>query len=186
MSRFSGGGRWAASGWVMWVATLLVLGGCSREVPTDPAPTPPGGPELKSESVPFHDHGVDLSFSGMITCDAVGIDIQAEFDYHIIADVAFFPNREVFRLFFRDVELIHRNLETGSTVVQTRGNIEISDSDDGTFTTIEHFRVRGPDGKILLVFAGRLVFADGNLIFEAGQHPGFQPDFLTFICTALS
>jgi len=187
MSRFSSGGRWAASGWAISVATLLALSGCSGEAPTDLAPATPGAPELKSESVPFHDHGVDLSFAGVFPCANVGIDIQAEFDYHIIVDVAFFPQRNVFRVFPRDVVLTHTNLETGGTVVQTGGTIESFDFDDGTFTVIERFKVRDPDGKILLVAAGRLVFdADGNLIFEAGQHPGFEPDFLTYICTALS
>jgi hypothetical protein len=171
----------------MSVATLLVLGGCSGEAPTESATMTPGAPELKSASVPFHDHGVDLSFSGGFPCSNVGIDIQAEFDYHIIVDVAFFPQRNVFRIFPRDVVLTHTNLETGSTVVQTGGTIETTDFDDGTFTVIERYKVRGPDGEILLKFAGRLVFdADGNLIFEAGQHPGFELDFLTFICTALS
>jgi hypothetical protein len=171
----------------MSIGALLVLGGCGSETPTDPALVRSGGLALASDAVPFHDHGVDLSFSGGFPCSDVGIDIQAEFDYHIIVDVAFFPQRNVFRIFPREVVLTHTNLETGSTVVQTGGTIETFDFDNGTFTVIERFKVRGPDGEILLKFAGRLVFdADGNLIFEAGQHPGFEPDFLTFVCTALS
>jgi hypothetical protein len=186
MSSYSGG-RWAASCWATSVGALLFLGGCGGETPTDPALVRSGGLALASEAVPFHDHGVDLSFSGGFPCADAGIDVEATFDYHIIVDVSFFPQRNVFRIFPRDVVLTHTNVETGETVVQVGGFIEIYDNDAGTATFIERFKVRGSDGEILLKFAGRLVFdADGNLIFEAGQHPGFEPDFLTFVCTALS
>jgi hypothetical protein len=170
----------------MSVATLLVLGGCSGEAPTDPAPTSPGAPELKSESVPFHDHGVDISFSGVMPCADFGIDIQAEFDYTIIADVTFFPQRNVFRVFPRVLELVHRNLETGETVVGTGGAVETNDFDAGTLTVTGSIKYRGTDGRILLKEAGRLVFGPSGVEFEAGQHPAFEPDFITFICTALS
>jgi hypothetical protein len=171
----------------MCVALLVTTAGCGGEALMEPATSAPHAPELRSESVPFHDHGVDLSFSGVFPCADAGVDIQAAFDYHIIVDVTFFPKRNVFRLFGRDVVLTHTNLETGSTVVQKGGAIETTDFDAGTFTAIDKFRIKGPDGKIILKAAGRLVFdADGSLIFESGQHEGIGLDFLNFVCTALA
>jgi hypothetical protein len=130
MSRFSSG-RSATNGWAISVATLLVLGGCSGEAPTDPATVTPGALAFASAAVPFHDHGVDLSFAGVIPCADFGIDIPAEFDYDITADVTFFPQREVFRIHFRQSVLTHRNLETGATVVGRGTSNEVYDLTGG-------------------------------------------------------
>jgi hypothetical protein len=153
-----------------------------------------GALELASDVVPFHDHGVDLSFSGQIPCADFGIPIQAEFDYDITADVTFFPQREVFRIHYRQVVLTHRNLETGETVISRNSNTETYDLTGGrdlsnplslTITGLP-FNYKGSDGGILIKNAGRLVFDESGLVFEAGQHPELEPDFITFICTALS
>jgi hypothetical protein len=45
---------------------------------------------------------------------------------------------------------------------------------------------KGPDEKILIKQAGRLVLGPSGGEFETGHHPEFEPDFITFICTALS
>jgi hypothetical protein len=193
MSRL-GSGHWAASGWAVSVATLLVLGGCRGEAPTAPAPVSSGAPTFASAAVPFHDHGVDLSFAGVIPCADFGIDIQAEFDYDITADVTFFPEREVFRIHFRQVVLTHRNLETGKTVTSRNANNEVYDltggRDIGTALSVTitglPFNYKDPNGGILIKNAGRLVFDESGLAFEAGQHPELEPDFITFMCTALS
>lgn len=192
MSKFSSG-RWAASGWAMSVAMLLVLGGCSDEAATDPGTVTSGVPAFSSAAVPFHDHGVDLSFAGVIPCADFGIPIQAEFDYDITADVTFFPQREIFRIHFWRVVLTHTNLGTGETVVGRGSTSETYDlaggRDIGTalslvITGATHYG--GPDGGVLIQQAGRLVFDQSGLVFEAGQHPAFEPDFITFICAALS
>jgi hypothetical protein len=192
MSRFNSG-FWATSHWAIPVATLLAVAGCSGEAPTDPAPTPRGAPQLASENVPFHAHGLDFGFSGVIPCGDVGIPIQATFDYDITADVTFFPQREIFRIHFRRVLLTHTNLETGATVLGRGSTSETYDltggRDIGTalsvvITGATHYT--NPNGGILIQQAGRLVFDQTGLVFEAGQHPAFEPDFITFICTALS
>jgi hypothetical protein len=192
MSRLSSG-RWTASCWATSVGALLVLGGCGSETPTDPAAMPTGPLASVSDAVPFHSHGDDLSFSGVIPCADFGIPIQAEFDYDITADVTFFPQREIFRIHFRRVELTHTNLETGETVVGRGSSSETYDlaggRDIGTalsvvITGATHYS--GPDGGVLIQQAGRLVFDQSGLVFEAGQHPEFEPDFITFMCTALS
>jgi hypothetical protein len=193
MSGFTSG-RWAASGWAMSVAAmLLVLGGCSGDAPTDPELARSSGLALASEAVPFHDHGVDFSFSGVIPCADFGIPIEAEFDYDITADVTFFPEREIFRIHTRRVVLTHTNLETGATVVARGAGNETYDLTGGrdlgtalslVITGATHYR--GPNGGVLIQQAGRLVFGQSGLVFEAGQHPAFEPDFITFICTALS
>ena len=176
----------ARARWRVLAGTFLILGGCG-EVPTDPPSSDTAAPELASASVPFHDHDVDLSFSGVIPCADFGIDVPAEFDYDITADVAFFPNRNVFRIHFRQVVLTHRNLETGETVTSRNANNEVSDFTEGTVTiTGLPFNYKGSDGKILIKNAGRIVLGPSGVEFEAGQHPELEPDFITFICTALS
>jgi hypothetical protein len=203
MSRFSSG-RWAASGWAMSVATLLVLGGCSGEAPTDPAPLTPGSPAFASAAVPIHDHGVDFSFAGEIPCADFGIAIQAEFDYDITVDVTAFPEVEagefvglrLVRFHFRQVVLTHRNLETGKAVTSRNasnevydlsgtGSTDISDAKTVTITGLS-FNFKDPDGGILIKNVGRLIFGESGVVFEAGQHPELEPDFITFMCTALS
>jgi len=193
MSRYCSG-RWAASCWATSVGALLVLGGCGSETPTDPALVRSGGLALASEAVPFHDHGVDLSFSGVIPCADFGIPIQAEFDYDITADVTFFPQREVFRIHFRQVVLAHRNLETGEAVIGHAAGNEVYDltggRDVGTALSITitglSFNYKDPDGGILIKNVGRLILDESGVAFEAGQHPELEPDFITFICTALA
>ena len=188
MSRYSGG-RWAASCWATSVGALLFLGGCGSDTPTDPAAMPTGPLASVSDAVPFHDHGVDISFAGVIPCADFGIDIPAEFDYDITADVTFFPNRNVFRIHFRQVVLTHRNLDTGKTVTSRNSGSEVHDFTEGTITItgLQSNYKSSDGGGILIKEVGRLVIGEsGEIVFEAGQHPEFEPDFITFMCTALS
>jgi hypothetical protein len=186
MSRFTSGHR-TATGWAIWVATLLILGGCGGEAPTGPVSAPLSTPALSSASTPFHDHHFDAGFSGVVPCAEVGINIHATYDYDITVSVSFFPNRNVFRTHTTELVLTLQNVETGETLIERGTSTETIDFDTGTLTQLLSTTFRNAEGRIILKTHGRLVFdADGNLIFEAGQHPQFEPDFLTAVCTELS
>jgi hypothetical protein len=129
---------------------------------------------------------VDAGFSGVVPCADVGINIDATFDYDITLNVTFFPNRNVFRTHTTELVLTLQNVETGATLIERGTSTETQDLDTGTFTQLLSTTFRNAEGQIILKTHGRLVIDDGNLIFEAGQHPQFEPDFLTAVCTELS
>jgi hypothetical protein len=176
----------AATGWTSGFITVLVLSGCQSDGPTDPS----AGwdePTLAATSKPIHEHKADASFSGVIPCDLVGIDIEATFDDHITVSITERPGR----LHFHIAEVLTlRNVATGETVIgRFSGNetleitptrILVIDTGQNTFKDAE--------GRIIGHGAGRVIFdqATEEILFEAGQHEGFEPDFLTFICTELS
>ncbi len=185
MSRFSSG-SWAVSAWTSCFITVLVLVGCGADGPTDPSAWS-DRPNLASASKPIHTHHADASFSGVIPCDAVGIDIDATFDDHITVSIT---EREG-RLHFHIAEVLTlRNVATGETVVgRFAGNLtlKVSPTDVLEFSTGQN-TFKDAEGRIIHHGAGRVVFsqATGEVIFESGLHEGFEPDFLTFVCTELS
>jgi hypothetical protein len=185
MSRLSSG-RSAASALTSWFITVLVLVGCRAEGPTDPSVGLPVRPSLASESKPIHTHE-DLSFSGVVPCADVGIDIDATFDDHIVVSITERDERLHFHI--REV-LTLRNVATGETVIgRFSGNqtLKVSPTDVLEISTGQN-TFKDAEGRIIHHGAGRVVFsqATGEVIFESGLHEGFEPDFLTFVCTQLS
>ena len=186
MSRFSSG-RSAANGWTSWFITVLVLGACRTDAPTDPSAGLPDGPSLASESKPIHTHHDEFSFSGVVPCADVGINIDATFDDHITVSITERPGR----LHFHVAEVLTlRNVATGETVIgRFAGNqtLKISPTDVLEISTGQN-TFKDAEGRIIHHGAGRVIFsqATGEVIFESGQHEGFEPDFLTFVCTELS
>jgi hypothetical protein len=185
MSRFSSGAR-TVSAWTSCFITILVLVGCGADGPTDPS-AQSVGPNLAAASKPIHTHHEEFNFSGVIPCDLVGIDIDATFDDHITVSIT---EREG-RLHFHIAEVLTlRNVVTGETVIgRFAGNqtLQISPNDVLEISTGQN-TFKDAEGRIIHHGAGRVVFsqATGEVIFEAGQHEGFEPDFLTFVCTELS
>jgi hypothetical protein len=185
MSRFSHG-RSAASAWILWFITVLVLGGCRADGPTDPSATLPVRPSLASASKPIHVRD-DLSFSGVVPCADAGIDIDATFDDHITVSITERPGR----LHFHIAEVLTlRNVATGETVIgRFAGNqtLKISPTDVLEISTGQN-TFKNSEGRIIHHGAGRVIFsqATGEVVFESGLHEGWEPDFLTAVCTELS
>jgi hypothetical protein len=123
----------------------------------------------------------------VIPCDLVGIDIDATFDDHITVSTT---EREG-RLHFHIAEVLTlRNVATGETVIgRFAGNqtLEISATDVLEISTGQN-TFKDAEGRIIHHGAGRVIFsqATGEVVFESGLHEGFEPDFLTFVCTELS
>jgi hypothetical protein len=176
----------AVSVWTSGFITILVLGGCQSDGPTDPS-AGSSRANLAAASKPIHEHKAEATFSGVIPCDLVGIDIDATFDDHITVSIT---EREG-RLHFHIAEVLTlRNVVTGETVIgRFSGNetleitptrILVIDTGQNTFKDAE--------GRIIHHGAGRVIFdqATDEILFEAGQHEGFEPDFLTAVCTELS
>jgi hypothetical protein len=177
----------AATGWTSGFITVLVLSGCQSDGPTDPS----AGwdePTLAATSKPIHVHKADASFSGVIPCDLVGIDIEATFDDHITVSITEWPEE---RLHFHIAEVLTlRNVATGETVIgRFAGNqtLEISPTDVLEISTGQN-TFKDAEGRIIHHGAGRVVFsqATGEVVFESGLHKGWEPDFLTAVCTELS
>jgi hypothetical protein len=176
----------AATGWTSGFITVLVLSGCQSDGPTDPS----AGwdePTLAATSKPIHVHKADASFSGVIPCELVGIDIDATFDDHITVSIT--ERQE--RLHFHIAEVLTlRNVATGETVIgRFAGNqtLEISPTDVLEISTGQN-TFKDAEGRIIHHGAGRVVFsqATGEVVFESGLHKGWEPDFLTAVCTELS
>jgi hypothetical protein len=185
MLRLSSRAR-AASAWISGFVAVLVLGGCGADGPTEPS-AGSDGPTLATK--PIHEvHRGDASFSGVIPCDLVGIDIHATFDDHITVSITAWPEERL-RIHTQEV-LTLRNVVTGETVIgRFAGNLtlKISPTDVLEFSTGQN-TFKDAEGRIIHHAAGRVVFsqATGEVIFESGLHEGFEPDFLTFVCTELS
>jgi hypothetical protein len=175
----------AATAWTAGFITILVLGGCGADGPTDPS-AGWDGPNLAATSKPIHTRE-DLSFSGVVPCADVGIDIDATFDDHITVSITERPGR----LHFHIAEVLTlRNLATGETVIgRFAGNrtLEISPNDVLEISTGQN-TFKDSEGRIIHHGAGRVVFsqATGEVVFESGLHERWEPDFLTAVCTELS
>jgi hypothetical protein len=186
MFRLTSGAR-AGSAWASWFITVLVVGGCRADGPTDPSSVEvPVRPSLASESKPIHTRE-DLSFSGVVPCADVGIDIDATFDDHITVSITERPGR----LHFHIAEVLTlRNVATGETVIgRFAGNqtLQISPTDVLEISTGQN-TFKDAEGRIIHHGAGRVIFsqATGEVVFESGLHEGWEPDFLTAVCTELS
>jgi hypothetical protein len=186
MLKFSSGAR-AASAWTSVFVAVLVLGGCGTDGPTEPS-AGWGGPNLAAASKPIHEHHSDASFSGVIPCDLVGIDIDATFDDHITVSITEWPEE---RLHFHIAEVLTlRNVATEETVIgRFAGNLtlKVSPTDVVEVSTGQN-TFKDAEGRIIHHGAGRVIFsqATGEVVFESGLHEGFEPDFLTSVCTELS
>ena len=126
----------------------------------------------------------------MVPCSDVGIAIDATFEFQATDDITdFFGQPRVLRI-HEDFVLTLRNVATGETVInQGVSNLTFEVRPDGiTMTETGSGKYRDAEGRIIFRIAGRRVFdqATGEVFFEAGQHPEFEPDFLTFVCTELS
>jgi hypothetical protein len=144
---------------------------------------------LVAASKPIHEvHRGDASTSGVIPCDVVGIDIDATFDDHITVSITAWPEERL-RIHTQEV-LTLRNVATGETVVgRFTGNLtlKITPTDVLEFSTGQN-TFKDAEGRIIHHGAGRVVVSQttGEVLFESGLHEGFEPDFLTFVCTELS
>jgi hypothetical protein len=185
MSGYSNG-AWAASAWTSCFITVLALVGCGADMPNDPSAWS-DGPNLAAASKPIHTHHAELNFSGVIPCADVGVDIDATFDDHITVSITERDDR----LHFHIAEVLTlRNVVTGETVIgRFTGNqtLDISPTRILEINTGQN-TFKDDEGRIIHHGAGRIIFdqATGEVLFEAGQHEQFEPDFLTFVCTELS
>jgi hypothetical protein len=180
-------GGMAASAWSSCFVAVVVLGGCRSDGPSSPSAAE--RPDLAAGTQPIHEvHKGDASFSGVIPCDLVDIDIDATFDDHITVSITAWPEERL-RLHIKEV-LTLRNVVTSETLVaRFAGDETLKISPTGILVIdTGQNTMRDAEGRIIHHGAGRIIFdqATGEVLFEAGQHDGFEPDFLTFVCTELS
>lgn len=186
MLRISGRAT-ATSARISCFVAVLALGGCRTDGPTSPSAAQ--RQNLAAGSQPIHEaHKAEFTFSGAIPCDLVGIDIDATFDDHQLVSITAWPEERL-RIHLKEV-LTLRNVVTGETLIgRFTGNLTLKASPTGILEiNTGQNTLRDAEGRIIHHGAGRIIFdqATGEVLFEAGQHEGFEPDFLTFVCTELS
>jgi hypothetical protein len=83
------------------------------------------------------------------------------------------------------VQVVHRNVDTGYTLTETvRTHFVFDAARQTVMLTGQNWRLRDPEGKIVVVHSGNLLFdlEQGELVRVT---PNFGPDFAEVLCPAL-
>lgn len=90
-------------------------------------------------------------------------------------------SQDVFHLFFSGV---WTNPRTGKSVIE-RDHLTSVVFPDGGFAELGlNFHLSLPSGRTVLIDAGKLVFDDGGIVFQAGKHQ-FEDGDVAAVCAAL-
>jgi hypothetical protein len=106
-----------------------------------------------------------------------------DFDLHNVVagsdNVVKFPDRMIHHI---TVHIAHTNLATGFTLTETDHFTEFTAADGQIKDVGLFWRLRNPDGKLVVVQAGQLVISADEVVKVA---PAVNPDGAAVICPAL-
>lgn len=131
-----------------------------------------GGPEhVESTEI------VDFTLGAGAFCDFTLANVGTISD-----DAVIFPDKSIHHLTF---EIVHTNLDTGFTLTEIDRVVATVTPADGQFKEVGlHISFRTPDGKLVVVHAGLVVFDGEGNVLRSTPHLT-NADFAGDLCTAL-